>query len=534
MSVELQLDEHDIPYDVIWLDIEHTDAKKYFTWDKNHFKSPVEMQNALAAKGHKMVTIVDPHIKRDSSYYVHNELTSKSLYIKKPDGKTDFEGWCWPGSVSYPDFLRKEVRDYWAEQFSLSKYEGSTKNLFTWNDMNEPSIFNGPEVTMHKDMLHLGEEAVEHRDVHNLYGFYVHMATSQGLTQRNEARPFVLTRAYFAGSQRWGAMWTGDNRADWGHLKASMPMLLTQGIAGFPFSGADVGGFFGDPAPELLTRWFQAGAFQPFFRGHAHIDTKRREPWLFGEPYTAAIRAAIRSRYVYLPFIYTVFRESSVNGMPVMRPLFYHYSADSETFALESQFLVGSDLMVRPITEAGATSASVYFPGSEPWYDVVSLMAFVGPQSLVVKAPLEKIPVYQRGGSIVPRRDRARRSSALMVNDPYTLVVALDSRGEAVGSLYVDDGFSFDYQQGGFGLCEFSFSKGKLDGVYKSAKYSTPTTIERIVVLGAQSVPTKALLHIDGSTRELQVLSIRQGSSNAFIVRKPDVRIDQNWSIVLV
>ena len=235
------------------------------------------MQKNISHVGRKMVTIIDPHIKRDDHFHIHKEATAKGLYIKDKTGK-DFDGWCWPGSSSYLDFTDKRVRDWWASQFALDKYAGSTLDLFTWNDMNEPSVFNGPEVSMSKDAKNL--IGVEHREWHNLYGIYMQMATAQGQIDRcgadEKLRPFVLTRAFWAGSQRFGAMWTGDNTADWGHLKISVPMLLSINIAGLSFAGADVGGFFGEPSPELFTRWYQAGSFTPFFRGHAHHDTKRR------------------------------------------------------------------------------------------------------------------------------------------------------------------------------------------------------------------------------------------------------------------
>jgi alpha 1,3-glucosidase len=335
-EVDAGFDKHDIPYDVIWLDIEHTDGKKYFTWDKTLFPTPRNMQNRIAAKGRKMVTIVDPHIKRQAGYHVHTEAQNRGLYVKNSDSKGgDYEGWCWPGSVSYLDFTRPEVRDYWADLFALSSYDESSPNLYIWNDMNEPSVFNGPEVTMYKDNLHGVDEKVEHRDVHNLYGMYVHRATSEGLIKRDNARPFVLTRSFFAGSQRYGAMWTGDNMAKWDHLRASMPMLMSLAVSGFQFVGADAGGFFGNPDTELLVRWYQAAAFQPFFRvsprlergcvplspslsshtralalhlslshtpplpfrqAHAHIDTARREPWLFGDATTDMIRDVSAAR----------------------------------------------------------------------------------------------------------------------------------------------------------------------------------------------------------------------------------------------
>ncbi|KAI9879676.1 MAG: hypothetical protein M1823_006812, partial [Watsoniomyces obsoletus] len=204
-------------------------------------------------------------------------------------------------------------------------------NVWLWNDMNEPSVFNGPEVTMPRDNLHHGNW--EHRDVHNLNGLTFHNATYHALIERKKGeirRPFVLTRSFYAGSQRTAAMWTGDNQADWGHLKTSIPMILNQGVSGFPFGGADVGGFFGTPSKELLTRWFQAGAFYPFMRGHAHIDTRRREPYMAGEPYTGIMTQALRLRYSLLPAWYTAFHEASTDGYPVVRAQYYVHPEDDK------------------------------------------------------------------------------------------------------------------------------------------------------------------------------------------------------------
>lgn len=180
------------------------------------FPNPVEMQRNVSRHGRKMVTIVDPHIKRDSGYSVFEEALAKGLFVRDKSGAV-FDGWCWPGASSYLDFTARHVREWWAQQFSLDKYTGSTLDLFTWNDMNEPSVFNGPEVSMQKDAKNL--QGVEHREWHNLYGLYMQMATAMGLTARSPAsteeekqhplRPFVLTRSFWAGSQRFGAMWTG-------------------------------------------------------------------------------------------------------------------------------------------------------------------------------------------------------------------------------------------------------------------------------------------------------------------------------------
>ena len=227
--VHSKFEELDYPYDVLWLDIEHTDGKRYFTCDDKAFPHPKEMQKKLGGDGRRMVTIVDPHIKRDNNYYIHKEATALGLYIKDKKGEKDYDGWCWPGSSSYLDFTTEKVRNWWADQFHYNKYKGSTPELFTWNDMNEPSVFNGPEVSMQKDLLNLNK--CEHREWHNLYGMLFQRSTAEGLIQRNEGenvRPFVLSRSFFAGSQRYGAIWTGkqNNRKCAFHLLASVVTSL--------------------------------------------------------------------------------------------------------------------------------------------------------------------------------------------------------------------------------------------------------------------------------------------------------------------
>ncbi|XP_065068452.1 neutral alpha-glucosidase AB-like isoform X2 [Rhopilema esculentum] len=531
-GVDANFDTHDIPYDVIWLDIEHTNGKQYLTWDTAKFPNPKEMQDNLATRGRKMVTIVDPHIKRDSSYHIHSEASEKNLYVLNKD-KQQYEGWCWPGSSSWLDFCNPEIREWWATRFAYDKYEGSTPNLFTWNDMNEPSVFNGPEITMHKDALHYGDW--EHRDVHNIFGAYVHQATMMGQIQRSggNERPFVLSRAFFAGSQRFGAVWTGDNAAEWDHLKISIPMCLSIGIAGLPFVGADVGGFFDNPSTELLVRWYQAGSFLPFFRAHAHLDTKRREPWLFDDNTKAFIREAIRRRYILLPYWYTLFRETSINGSPVIRPLWVEYPDDSKTFDIDDEYLVGKDLLVKPVTAAGQTSVDVYFPGGEKelWFDVEDFSTvYNGGQQVNVAAPLHKIPVFQRGGSIIPRKERVRRSSSLTHRDPYTLLVTLNSSMEAYGELYVDDGHSFEYKNGKYIMMKFQMTGSNFIAWHDHSSFETKAWIERIVILGVTKPFKSATLMAVNQMKKLDVGYIAQ--KKIFVIKKPEINIGNDFSIV--
>ncbi|XP_053473680.1 neutral alpha-glucosidase AB-like isoform X1 [Ictalurus furcatus] len=532
-AVDQGFDEHDIPYDFIWLDIEHTDGKRYFTWDPEKFPQPKEMLQGLMEKRRKMVTIVDPHIKVDSGYKIHNEIRSKDFYVKNKDG-ADYEGWCWPGSAGYPDFTNHEMRAWWANQFGHNQYEGSMENLYTWNDMNEPSVFNGPEVTMHKDAL-LG--GWENRDVHNLYGLYVHMATAEGLTQRSGGteRPFVLSRAFFAGSQRYGAIWTGDNAAEWGHLKMSIPMCLSLGLVGISFCGADVGGFFKHPSAELLVRWYQAGAYQPFFRSHAHLDTPRREPWLFGPENTALIREAIRQRYTLLPYWYQLFYNAYRTGQPVMRALWVNYPEEPATFAIENEYLIGKDLLVHPVTDEGAKSVTAYLPGKgEVWYDVHTFHKHEGAQNLHIPVTMSSIPVFQRGGSIISRKDRIRRSSSCMENDPYTLYIALSAQGTAEGELYIDDFHTFNFEK------EKQFIHRRLhffDNVLTSSnlapdsKFTTAAWIEKVVIIGATRPSSVSVKTADGA--ESAVEFDFDSAVSVLTLHKPGVNAGTDWTVTL-
>lgn len=528
LDVNANFDTHGIPYDVIWLDIEHTDGKKYFTWDARHFPTPEAMQSALAATSRRLVTIVDPHIKREGGYYVHEEAQAQGLYVKSRSGG-DFEGWCWPGSSAWPDFTDARVRRWWAEKFAYTAYKGSTSALHVWNDMNEPSVFNGPEVTMHKDARHAG--GFEHRDVHNAYGLYVHMATHEGLRLRNATeRPFILSRAFFAGTQRYGAIWTGDNKADWSHLKIAQPMLLSLAVAGITFAGADVGGFFGNPSAELLARWYQAAAFTPFFRGHAHLDSKRREPWLMGEPYTAVIRAAIRARYALLPYIYTLFAQAHRTGMPVLRPVWVEFPAEASHFAEENTFLLGPHLLVAPVSEERQERLSVPLPPGL-WFDYWSPERGALSGRLSEALVLERIPVYLRAGAVVPRKDRPRRATGCMAADPYTLLVAPDAQGHAHGALYVDDGSSYAYQTGAFADLAFTLTgRAKLSAERVAGELRPAHEVERIAIYWSGAAPKAVSVSVAGGAARALEFGVAGG---LLVIRKPALPLADAWTVTI-
>ncbi|XP_042909479.1 neutral alpha-glucosidase AB isoform X2 [Parasteatoda tepidariorum] len=532
-NVDAGFDENDIPYDVLWLDLDHTNDRKYFTWEPYKFPNPTEMINNLTAKGRKMVTLVDPHIKKDNSYYIHKEASEKGLYVKNKDNN-EYDGWCWPGSSGYLDFFSPEVREWWASKYALDQYKGSTLALYTWNDMNEPSVFNGPEVTMERDAKHVG--GWEHRDVHNQYGMMMVMSTYQGHLMRsnNNQRPFILSRSVFAGSQRYGAVWTGDNIADWDHLKISIPMILSLSVTGMSFSGADVGGFFRNPNSELMLRWYQAGAFQPFFRAHSHHETKRREPWLFDDPYKSLMRDAIRLRYPYIPLWYTLFHENEFTGVPPMRPVWMEYPTESITFEMNDEYMIGSSLLVRPVLEAGVSSVNVYFPGqNDVWYDITTHQKFEGGTTATIATPLEKIPVFQRGGSIIPKKNRIRRSASLTYNDPYTLDIALDKAGSfANGTLYMDDFDSFRYRQGSYLLLKFTYDKNYINSkiIGGPGEFRTNSWLEKIIVVGLDKAP-KSLKLSSKSVKSSDLIFTFDEAKHKLVIRKPGISMAEEWRI---
>ncbi|XP_060808019.1 neutral alpha-glucosidase AB [Amyelois transitella] len=543
-SVNEGFDTHDIPADSIWLDIEYTNTKKYFTWDLEKFPHPSEMVSNLTAKGRKLIVIIDPHIKREAGYFLHEEATERGYYVKNKDGK-DYDGWCWPGSSSYLDFLNPLVSQYLSEQYRYDKFVGTSKDVHIWNDMNEPSVFNGPEITMPKDNRHYKESESgsegpaaywEHRHIHNEYGLYYIRATHQGMLDRDNGkyRPFVLTRAGFAGSQRYAAIWTGDNMAEWGFLSASVSMCLSMAIAGMSFCGSDVGGFFKYPESELMTRWYQAGAYQSFFRAHSHIETKRREPWLYDADTLALIRDANRRRYALLDFWYTLFFEHSRDGLPVMRPLFQEYPDETAVFTIDNEYLLGDKLLVRPVLEQGVSSVKVYLPGSRTrtlWYDVDTYQAHQANGYINQETPMSKIPVYQRGGTVLPRKERVRRASALMAADPYTLVVALDANNTASGTLYIDDGETYEYRNNKYIYAKLEYSPEIMSYTFinENASYATRSWVERIVIAGIKAPPKTAKL-TQGDKQTSLLMTLHKGN-DVLVIRKPGASMAKPWKI---
>ncbi|KAI9933279.1 hypothetical protein ASPWEDRAFT_115566 [Aspergillus wentii DTO 134E9] len=548
-EVDAKFDKYQIPYDVIWLDLEYTDDRKYFTWDPLTFPNPKGMNEQLDDSERKLVVLIDPHIKNQDKFFVSEELKSKDLGTKNKDGEL-YDGWCWPGSSNWVDCFNPEAIKWWKTLFKYDRFKGTLPNVFIWNDMNEPSVFNGPETTMPKDNLHFGNW--EHRDIHNVNGITLVNATYQAMLERKKGevrRPFILTRSYYAGAQRMSAMWTGDNQATWEHLAASLPMVLNNGIAGFPFAGADVGGFFHNPSKELLTRWYQAGIWYPFFRAHAHIDTRRREPYLISEPYRSIIAQTLRMRYQLLPAWYTAFHEASVNGMPIVRPQYYVHPSDEQGFAIDDQlYLAATGLLTKPVVSEGTTTADVYISDDEKYYDYYDYTVYQGAgKRHTVPAPMERVPLLMQGGHVIPRKDRPRRSSGLMRWDPYTFVITLDKNGNADGTLYVDDGETFDYESGAYIHRRFLFRESTLSSEDLGTqgpktpgylKAMADVRVEKVVVVDPpnewQSKTSVTVIEEgakEATSARIEYHAQQDGKASYAVVKNPNVGIGKTWKI---
>lgn len=391
--------QRQLPCDVLYLDIHHLDEYRVFTFGRT-FPRPAEMVSRLADEGFKVVTIVDPGVKDTPAFPVLKRGLKARAFVKSADGKTDYVGKVWPGDSRFPDFLNARTRKWWGREQSQLSALGVAG---FWNDMNEPANFLIPSKTLPVDCVHDTDHGRKtHAEVHNLYGFQMARASQEGaLSTRPELRPFIITRAGYAGVQRHALVWTGDNSSNWDHLADSVQMLLNLGLSGVAFCGSDAGGFLDNTTPELLVRWMQLAAFTPFFRNHTNIGTIAQEPWAFGPEVESICRRYLNLRYQLLPYLYGLFAEAHQHGSPIMRPLAWEYQDEPDAVAAGDQFLLGSELLVAPILRQGATARSVYLPAGD-WFDFRTGKRHRGGRHILALAPLAELPLYVRAGAMIP------------------------------------------------------------------------------------------------------------------------------------
>ncbi|MCP4594705.1 MAG: DUF4968 domain-containing protein [bacterium] len=432
-----------IPCDALYFDIDYMDGFRCFTWDRDKFPDPKGLMDDLHGLGFHTVAIIDPGIKHDPGYSVYDSGTEQGVWLTKPNGEV-YVGQVWPGPSVFPDFTRAEVRTWWAQLYPPFLRSSGLDGI--WNDMNEPSNFVGPNGTVPLDLRHDNAgEPESHRAVHNVYGMQMSRATMVGL-KRTDARrrAFVLTRATYAGGQRYAAGWTGDNLSTWDHLRMSIAMTLNLGVSGMPFVGPDIGGFVGGPAPELFARWIQVGALFPFCRTHCGWPSPDQEPWAFGPQVEDIARTALELRYELMPHLYTLFEESHRTGLPIMRPLWMEFP-DMHRWYEDQVFMLGADMYVVPIVRPGARD---FFHPLPPgvWYDVRTGLIHGGGQDVRIPANLENLPRFVRGGAIIPTQTPVQ-STTETPQEP--LILDVWPLGESEGWLYEDDGESMAYARDG-------------------------------------------------------------------------------------
>lgn len=460
-----------IPCDVMWMDIDYMDGYRIFTFNPQTFPDPAALNRDLHIRGFHSAWMIDPGAKVDSTYFVYKSGTANDVWVKTAQGK-EFHGDAWPGACAFPDFTQPKTVRWWADLYKDFLDKGVDG---VWNDVNEPQISNTPTGTMPEDNKHLGGDKIPagpHLKYHNVYGYLMVKASREGIMKaRPQNRPFILTRSNFLGGQRFAATWTGDNASWESHMTMSVPMILTLGLSGQPFSGADVGGFLFNPDADLFGRWMALGAFYPFSRGHACAGTINKEPWAFGQKVEDVSRMALERRYVLLPYYYTLLHEASETGMPIMRPVFFADPKDTLLRAEEQAFLIGENLLVvpewaqNPALPKGIWRNLSLIPGDDK-------------DSYQAKLKI-------RGGAIIPTGKIIQNTNEKSL-DPLTLLVCLDEKGEAHGTLYWDEGDNWSFKDGNYSFQHFTAirtadNKAQVKIIQKKGKYITENNDMAIV-----------------------------------------------------
>jgi alpha-glucosidase len=434
----------DFPLDLIWLDIDYQDRNRPFTVNRAAFPDMRKLNADMNGLGIRLVAITDLHIAAapGEDYAPYDSGMAGRHFVRGADGKT-FVAPVWPGPSVFPDFTRAATRAWWGGLYKDLADDGFAG---FWNDMNEPAVFETPTKTMPLGNLHRIESDdfaprdATHAEIHNVYGMENTRATFEGLERlRPNLRPFVMTRASYAGGQRYAATWTGDNSSTWDHLRLAVQQMISLGLSGFSYSGADVGGFTGGASPELMTRWFEVAAFTPVFRDHSMKEAPRAEPWVDGPEQLAIRRRYVEARYRLMPYLYGLAEQNARTGDPIMRPVFYDYpDALASTCDQSLSFTLGRDLLVAgPPKPESPAPFDICLP-SGGWYDYWTGLK-VSAAKLTLKPDLASLPVYVRAGAILPRQPLVQ-STAERPQGPLDLQVYPGE--DCRGTLYLDDGVS--------------------------------------------------------------------------------------------
>lgn len=459
--------ELNIPIDVIHLDIDYMERYKVFSINQDSFFDFDEMIKDFNELGVKVVTIIDPGVKVEKDYNIYEEGIKNDYFALDENGV--YENAVWPGKSVFPNFINSKVRDWWADNCKFLVDHG-VRGI--WTDMNEPASFNGP---LPDNIIFKGNNRIYlHKEVHNVYGSCMAKATYEGLKKHDNRRPFVITRACYAGVQKYSTAWTGDNQSIWPHLQLSIPQLCNLGMSGLIFNGTDIGGFGGNTHKELLIRWLEASLFNPLFRNHTEVASIHQEPWCFDKETIDIYRKIVNLRYEFIPYLYDLFFEHQFNGLPILRPLVMEFQNDKNTYDLNDEYMVGENILVAPIVTQGSNKRMVYLPKGE-WIHYFTNRVYSGNQYIIIDAPLDSIPIFIRNNSIIPKAPLKQ-----FVEESDTLILNVYG-SEGVTLHYQDDGESFDYLDGKYNLYYIENNNNQLTIYLDSQGYSKTYNFVKIV-----------------------------------------------------
>ena len=448
-------EEKDIPLDVVYLDIDYMDGFRVMTFKTPNFDDAAGLIGDLKEKGIRTITIIDPGVKVDEEYPVFKRGKEGNHFTKKLDGEM-FIGAVWPGDSAFPDFSNKDCREWWKSE--LKKFISEHGMDGIWNDMNEPCVFNNDHKTMLETCLHNSDNGViEHKEFHNRYGFEMSRCSKEAQEELHpNERGFSMTRATYAGGQRYSSVWTGDNMSLWSQMRMSISMNANLGISGFSFVGNDVSGFGLDSSEELFIRWMEMGPFIPIFRNHSNMYTRRQEPWAFGPRAEKIAKKSIELRYELLPYIYDLYYISHKEGLPIFRPMIMEYEKDMNLLNMREQFMLGENMIVAPVLYEGERSKTVYLPKGS-WFNYFTMEKLQGGKWYKLPCELDEILVFVKEGAIIPTYNKKFRN---VKERPKNILLKVFGEN-AKGFHYNDDGHTMEYLEGKYTYMDIKVVDGK-------------------------------------------------------------------------
>jgi len=507
-------EEHDLPLSAIHFDIDYMDRYRVFTVNEAAFPDLTGLLADLETAGVKGVTILDPGVAKADDFPLYREGHDKGYFLTLADG-SEANAMVWPGMVGFPDFSDPAVRQWWGDQYPKLLDQGVAG---IWHDMCEPAVFAaGVDASLPLETRHdLEGRGGDHVEGRNLYGHGMAQAGFEALQRhRPDRRPWLLTRSGWAGTQRYAWTWTGDVATSWTMLHRTLATTLNLSMSGIPYTGPDIGGFSGDPSPELYTRWFQMAAWLPFFRSHS-IDTQpSREPWNAAGPRLDAIREAMAWRYRLLPYLYTQAWRAT-EGSPPIVPVWWSgtrgaemASEDPDLLAVDDEFLVGPHVLVAPVFAAEATERHVLLPPGS-WFDLADDSRHEG--AVTTTVTMDRIPVFVRAGAVLPTDDAGADVLALFPPD-----AGLPEPTHSAWYRDAGDGYG-PHRLDGFSVAATDASTWTVTRQAENADYEVDDTDLAVVIAGGPWT-----VSVDGAEPQAVELgqSLRVGDFAELVGRRP-------------